>query len=154
GVNMNDCDLSLQELDNESGEPRIALILRRGGQVVLRQEARVFSEDDIIAAGNALAGAGPVPQVDIDQGIAGLIEPIRIKWLRTQDRQPDNNPAEGPQAAVPRYVAVLPGADGAEPREPSVRDLHGDRVLANFVLTLDEDIEAQDDIESRREFAG
>jgi hypothetical protein len=155
---MNDIELTLQEVGNESGEPQVALVFARGGEEVRRCEVRVFSEDDIIAASNEMTGAGTIPQVDIDQAIAELIEPIRIKWLRSRDQQPERKseekPLEGPQVAVPRYVAVLPSAEDGGPREPGIRDFLNDRVLANFVLTLDEDIEVQDDVESWREFAG
>jgi hypothetical protein len=108
----------------------------------------------MIAASNELTRTGNLSPADVDQSLAELIEPIRIKWLRSRDGGPDQNTAEAGQPAVSRYVAVLPGAEGEGPREPSIRDLHKDSVLSNFVLTLDEDIEVQDDMESWREFAG
>jgi hypothetical protein len=49
---------------------------------------------------------------------------------------------------------VLPSADGDGTREPSIRDFADDHVLSNFVLTLEEDIAVEDDIESWRAFAG
>jgi hypothetical protein len=124
--------------------------MTRGGEEVFRRDARVFSEDDQVAANNEVTRTGGLNPADADQRIAELIEPIRGRWLRARDRRPDENVA----AAVPRYVAVLPNADGDGPREPSTRDFHSGRVLANFVLTLDEDVLVQDDVESWREFAG
>src|SRR5262249_15401550 len=129
-------------------------IMTRGNEEILRQDARVFSEDDIIAASDELRRVSNLNATDVDQSIAELIEPIRNMWLRSQDRAPEENTTERPQAVMPRYRAVLPGAEGEESREPSIRDMHKNQVLANFVLLLGEDIEVQDDIESRHEFAG
>jgi hypothetical protein len=151
---MNDTALNVIELTNGDNEPQVTFILTRGGEELLRSDARVFSEDDMISASNEVTRAGNLNLTDVEQSLAELIEPIRIKWLRSQDRQPDENAVEGAQAVVPRYVAVLPNADGEGPQEPCIRDFINDRVLTNFVLMLDEDIEVQDDIESGREFAG
>jgi hypothetical protein len=154
---MNEFDLIHEELESGEPEPQVAMILNRRGKQVFRREVRVFSEDDMIAASNEMTEAGGLPQMQIDQMIAELIEPIRIKWLRSRDRRPDEKPAKGPQAQVPqevirRYVAVLPSGD--DQQEPCIGDLVNNRVLSNFVLTLTEDIEVRDDIESWREFAG
>jgi hypothetical protein len=151
---MNDFALNLEEMGIGGDEPRAALVLSRGGDEVLRREVRVFSEDDMIAASNDVAAGSTVPQADIDQAFAELIEPVRNKWLRARDGQPAEESAEGPQAAVARYIAVLPKAEGEGPQEPAIRDAAGDRVLTNFVLTLEEDVRVQDDVESWREFAG
>jgi hypothetical protein len=154
---MNSFALNIDDLTNGDAEPRAALILAQDGEEQLRREIRIFSEDDVIAASNAMTGASGLSQVDVDQAIAETIEPIRIKWLRTRDRQPDETAAEepgteGPQAVVRRYIAVLPSGEGKT--EPCIRDVVNDRVLSNFILILTEDIEVQDDIESWREFAG
>jgi hypothetical protein len=143
---MNGFALNVQELSNGNDEPQVTFILTRGGDEVLRRDARVFSEDDMIAASNELTVAGALPQADMDQAIAEAIEPVRIKWLRSREGVPGEE-----AAVVARYAAVLPGADGGE---PGIRDVARNRVLTNFVLTLDEDLEVQDDIEAGREFAG
>src|SRR3954468_8036232 len=141
---MNDFALRIEELSKGTEEPQVTFVLSRGEKEVLRREARVFSEDDMIAASNELTGAGKVDQTDLEQYMAELIEPVRIKWLRNREAGPDENQAERPQAAMPRYVAVLPDANGGEPREASIRDVVGNRVLTNFVVTLDEDVQIQD----------
>src|SRR5262249_24077445 len=106
------------------------------------------SEEDMIAASNELAARGNLNNADVDQKISSLIEPIRIRWLRERDRQP----RQESQEVLARYVAVMLDTDGVQ--RPSMRDTVIKRLLSNFVLTLDEDIEVRDDIESRREFAG
>jgi hypothetical protein len=151
---MNEFALDVLETNNDPAEPTVTFILARGDEEVLRREARVFSEDDLIGVSDEITDAGGLRQTDVDQYLAELIEPIRIKWLRAQDRRPEEDAAQGPQAAVPRYVAVLPSADGGGPREASIRDVVGNRTLTNFVVTLEEDVEIQDDVQSRREFAG
>jgi hypothetical protein len=152
---MNEFALGIDERAIDTEEPRATFILTRGDEEVLRREARVFSEDDMIATSNEVTRAGNLNSADVDQYLAELIEPIRIKWLRARDRRPGEEAAQAPPAVVlPRYVAVLPNAEGEGAQEPSIRDAAGDRVPTNFVLTLAEDVEVQDDVESWREFAG
>src|SRR4051812_26106860 len=105
---MNGFALSVEDVVSDKNEPQIAFILKRGDEVVLRRQARVFSEDDVIAVSDEMTGFGKLDQADVDQYMAELIEPIRIKWLRDRDLKADGGVAEGPQAAMPRYVAVLP----------------------------------------------
>ncbi|MBM4072795.1 MAG: hypothetical protein FJ271_28290 [Planctomycetes bacterium] len=148
---MKTFEILAQDIESD-GEPKIRVVLKRDGEEVLRREARVFSEDDMIQASNAIVGVGTMSQTDVDQTLASLIEPIRIKWLRSQDQRENGGPEQPTPDKLPRYVAVTP-RDGQD-QEVGIRDLSNDRVLSNFALVLDEDIEVQDDIESWREFAG
>src|SRR5262245_24947681 len=99
---MSDFALSLEEMVNDKQEPRVTFVLTRGEQEVLRRDARAFSEDDMIAVSNELTEAASLSQIDVDQYIAELIEPVRIRWLRSRER-PDENQAERPQGFPPRY---------------------------------------------------
>src|SRR4051794_24363664 len=108
---MNAFALSVEKQAVVNEEPRVTFVLTKGGEEVLRREARAFSEDDLIAAGDELTRAGGLSPADVDQYLAELIEPVRGQWLRSRDQAPDEEgTAEGPQAALPRYVAVPPGA--------------------------------------------
>ena len=159
-------------------DPKVTLVLTRGDEELLRREARVFSEDDMIASSNDMVRVANLNPADADQALAELIEPIRIRWLRARDQRDERTgsqtPAEsegsqtptgseGPQVAMPRYVAELPVAVVEGPLEPEglempqgigIRDVVNDRVLTNFVLILEEDIAVQDDMQSWREFSG
>lgn len=152
---MNDFDLSYTEWTDGNNQPQVTVMLKRNEEELVRRDARVFCEDDVIAISNELVGTGALNATDADQRLAELFEPLRTKWLRSRDQQPGEAPApaEGVRA-LQQYVAVLPGADENGPHGPSTRDALNNRVLANFVLRLDEDIDVQDDIESRRDFAG
>src|SRR5207249_1889694 len=61
---------------------------------------------------------------------------------------PGGGPGEGPGS---RYVARLPDGRGGG---AAIRDVLLNKALTNFALTLDEELEVQDDFEARREFAG
>ncbi len=160
---MNGTELNVIEV-LDGNEPRVILGLYRGGEETLRKEARLFSEEDMIEASKKIVRVSQLNQTDVDQGLAELVEPIRINWLRDRDAQSrsgegpqagnDSPGVEGPQAAMPRYAAVLPAAEEDGPRETGIRDTLNDRVLTNFVVILDEDNEVQDDIQSWREFTG
>jgi hypothetical protein len=185
-MNIAELKLNLIELPDSNDDPMVALVLTRDDEEVLRREARVFSEDDMIATSNEIVRVANLNPADADQALAELIEPIRIRWLRARDQQSVDNPStgsegpaaptgsvgpnapsesEGPQVAMPRYIAELPVAvgEGEGPPEPEgeegpqgfgIRDVVNDRVLTNFVLILEEDIEVQDDVQSWREFTG
>ncbi len=75
---MNEFTLSLEEPINAGNEPHVTLILKRGNDEVVRRDALVFSEDELIAASNELTSAGDLNAADVDQYLAELIEPIRI----------------------------------------------------------------------------
>jgi hypothetical protein len=153
--------LKIEEIDSDNAEPRVSFVLMQGEKEVLRRDARVFCEDDIIYASNQIVKAGDLNSTDVDQYMAELVESIRNKWLRSREQPQAENAgteAENPKkeeinAVPPRYIAVLPD-EGQQEQEASIRDAIGNRVLTNFVLELDEDVEVQDDIEAQREFAG
>ncbi len=152
---MNEFSLNVEERSTDSDEPRVDITLKRNGEEILRRDARIFSEDDIIVTSNAMRDAGDLSLTDVEQGMAELIEPIRTKWLRGREQhQPEDKTAEGTQEASPRYLAVLPEAHGDQPRAVGVWDVVKNVLLANFIVTIDEDVEVQDDIDSRREFVG
>jgi hypothetical protein len=151
---MNDIVLKVVEKESVGSDPEVTLVLTCGDEEVLRRDARLFSEDDFVAACNEITRVSGFSQPDMDQQVTELIESLRKKRLQKQEPKPEENGSEEPEGIVPRYIAVLPQADADGPTEPSMRDAQNDRILANFVLTLDEDIEVQDDVESWREFAG
>src|SRR4051794_13374081 len=124
---MSDFALNMQETPDDTDEPQATFILTDGEREVFRREARVFSGEDLIAVSDEVTRVGGLSQSDVDQYLAELIEPVRIKWLRSRERQPDEVPAEGPQGGVPRYLAVLPDASGGGAREASIRDVAGGR---------------------------
>jgi len=155
---MYDFALNIDELVGGTDEPRAAVILNRDQQVILRREVRVLSEDDLIAVSNEIAATG-LSSVDVDQAMAELVEPIRIKWLGSLEDSQGEKPAqdqgaEGAPPVLPRYTAVLPTGGDENAQQPGLWDLHKNRLLANFVLLLQEDVAVQDDVESWREFSG
>ena len=145
--------LKFEEIVTESQGPVGTLVLREDGQEFARRRTRMFDEDEIIAASDALSGEAGFSRMDMDQAIAEEIEPKRIEWLRARE-QPVPAVEDAPEPAVSRYLAVIPG-DGAEgPQEFGIRDVVSNKMLTNFVLLIDEEVEIQDDIEPRKEFAG
>ena len=177
-MNSTELKLNVIELPNCNDDPKVTLVLTKGDEELLRREARVFSEDDMIASSNDMVRVANLNPADADQALAELIEPIRIRWLRARDQRDERTGprslaeseglqapkgSEGPQVAMPRYVAELPVAVVEGPLEPvdpegshgiGIRDVVNDRVLTNFVLILEEDITVQDDMQSWREFCG
>src|SRR5262245_39750835 len=145
-MQISDLSLSLGDLDSSGSDPRVPVVLKRGERVVLSRTVRLFSPDDIVGVGNELVRDWNLEQADVDQALAELVQPARVQVLR--EREGDGGGSEEPAETPPaRYVAVFPGRDGAGPLEAGMRDVVEGRVLSNFVLVLDEDIEVQDDIE-------
>lgn len=148
--NEQDYRLDVEELDDGNTEPRVALVLRKGDQEVLRVDARLFSTEDMVAASERITDVSKLNSADVDQVLAALIEPIRKRHLRDRDKVPPENDGMQEPGVLPPYTAVLSDPNG----QASMRDAVRNRVLTNFVLLLDEDIEVRDDVESGREFAG
>src|SRR5947209_13553209 len=109
---MSEFAIDVQEWKDDPNDPQVTFVLQCDGQDVLRKEARILSEEDIIAASDAIVRASNGNGADIDQWIAQTIEPIRIRWLRERDAA-DQEPAPNQKAQTareipPRYVAVVP----------------------------------------------
>jgi hypothetical protein len=139
-----------------NGQAAIPVILTNGESELLRRTARVFSTDDMVAVSNDIVRVGQLRSEDVDQYLAELVEPVRKRLLEAATGNDGGSPPEATseQPQAPRYVAVLPDGTDGGPQEPGIRDERDGRVLCNFVLILEEDIEIQDDILSEREFAG
>jgi len=102
---MNDFALNIEQVANDNAEPQVTFILTMSSEEVLRRDARVFSEDDMIAVSNQVTQASNLNPTDVDQTVAELIQPIRIKWLRSQEEKVGENPVEE-QAAMSRCCRV------------------------------------------------
>src|SRR5262249_35863985 len=143
------------DLDSSGSDPRVPVVLKRGERVALSRTVRLFSPDDIAGVGNELVRGWNLGQADGGQALAGCVQPGGGPVLAGRGGEGGGGGSEEPAETPPaRYVAVFPGRDGAGPLEAGMRDVVEGRVLSNFVLVLDEDIEVQDDIEAQRVFAG
>ena len=151
---MTDAIVTVRELALANAEPQVEVTLTREDQQVFQRVARLFSEDDVIQMSDEIVRVAGLNQVDVEQSLATRLMPMRIRVLRQRDGVAEGDPEPEQPPAPPRYVAELPSTTGDGPREAALRDVLTDRVLANFVLVLEEEVEVQDDFESFKEFVG
>jgi hypothetical protein len=158
---MGNCEL-IHKVHDTDTELVIHFQSAQDGEVVYERDVRGNDEADIGVLCEDLVKVTGKDLASVEQTVAEIVTAERSAWLGKKQRKVKaQEAAEDGQEDTEcnrrnRYRADYGdaghGSDG--PGSEGILDVERERLLTNFVLLIEEDIEVQDDIETQRLFKG
>jgi hypothetical protein len=131
-------------------------------EVLFEQTVDGNCEDALISTANEMAQATQIDLAQVEQTMAQIVTRARHEWLLSRQGVGGGGGGGGEVVSEPavepqdRYLSLTGDAARScgEQVTGGIWDASKERFLSNFVLTIDQDVEVQDDIESSRVFHG